>query len=288
MKKIWLNNKLVPESHAKISILDRGFLYGDGAYETVHVYQRKIFRAEQHWKRLDHSLKGIQLKISWSHNYLTRACMSIIRANKVEEGLVRVTISRGMGKLGYDPATCKKPTLVVLSTPVRSDLEQLWRNGVKIALVGVRRNHLKSLSPALKTTSCLNGILAKIESLKTDAFEGILMNLEGYLAEGTISNIFVVKSGILKTPALECGLLDGVTRAAVIEVARKAKVKVVETRVKPAELFNADEAFLTSSTMETMPIVKVNGKPIGSGKPGALTNFLHDKFRELLRKELKL
>lgn len=287
-KKIWFNSKIVPDSKAKVSIWDRGFLYGDGVYETVRVYEGKIFRAEGHWKRLDNSLRGIQLKIPWSHSYLTRACLSTIRANRLKECLVRVTISRGVGKLGYDPATCKKPTLVILALPVRSDLDELWSNGVKVEIVNVRRNHQKSLNPALKTTNCLNGILAKMESLKKGAFEGVFLNLDGYLAEGTISNIFIVKNGIVKTPVLECGLLDGVTHSAAIECAKKVNVKVLETKIKPFEVYNADEVFLTSTTMELMPVVQVNGKKIGNGRPGTLTKFLHKEFRKLLKKELKI
>lgn len=287
MRKIWLNTKLVSEPEAKVSVWDRGFLYGDGVYETVRVYDGKIFRAAEHWKRLDHSLAGIHLKIPWSHGFLTRAALSTLKANRLKECLVRVTISRGVGELGYDPSTCKKPTLAVLALPVRKDLIELWQKGVKIAIVKVRRNHPASLNPAIKSTNCLNGIFAKMESLKKGAFEGLFLNLDGHLAEGTISNIFIVKSGILKTPALDCGLLDGVTRGAVIETAKKSDFQVFETRIKPFELFEADEAFLTSTTMELMPVIQVDRKKIGSGQPGPVTKFLHEQFRELLRKELK-
>lgn len=284
MKKIWLNHKLVTESEAKVSVWDRGFLYGDGVYETLRVYQGKIFRAQEHWRRLKHSLAAIHLKIPWTDQKLTRACLSTVKANHLKECLVRVTITRGAGELGYDPSTCKKPSLVVMAVPVRSDLEELWKQGIKISIAKTRRNHPKTLNPAIKSTNCLNGIFAKMESLGKKSFEALFLNLDGYLAEGTISNIFLIKAGILKTPSLDCGLLNGVTRCAVMEIATKSDFQVIETRLKPFELLEADEAFLTSTTMELMPVVQVDNKKIGSGQPGPVTKFLHSKFRELTSK----
>lgn len=288
MNKIWLNNQLVSESKATVSVFDRGFLYGDGVYETVRVYDGRIFRIKNHLERLDHSLKGINLKIPWNREYLIGACERLIKANKLKESLVRITISRGVGKIGYDPSACKKPTLVIFSTPVRQDLFDLWKNGVKIQIVQVRRNSLKSLSPSVKHTNCLNGILAKMESLKARSFEGVFLNLDDELAEGTISNIFIVKEGVLKTPSLDCGILDGVTRGAMIETAKKTGIKVSETHIRLPEVFKADEIFLTSTTMEAMPVVRVNGKIVGNGKPGMITRLLHKNLRILLEKELRL
>jgi branched-chain amino acid aminotransferase len=286
--KIWLNGRLVSEKQAKVSVLDRGFLYGDGVYETVRVYGGKIFRAENHWRRLDRSLKGLRMKAPWTHAQLTRACEAVIRANRLQECLVRVTISRGVGEIGYDPRTCGKPTIAVLSSHIRKGLVDLWTNGVEAAIVSVRRNSLKSLSPAVKHTNCLNGILAKMESIDAGAFEGVFLNPEGHLAEGTISNIFIVKNGVAKTPSLDCGLLDGVTRAAILESAKAARIPVKETHIKPAEVYAADEVFLTSTTMEAMPVVRVNGRKIGGGKPGPVTRRLHKSFRALLERELKI
>ncbi len=287
--KIWLNNRLVPENKATISVWDRGFLYGDGAYEAVRVYEGKIFRAESHWKRLDNSLKGLSLKIPWSHAALTKAVEAVIKANKIKESMVRVTISRGAGEqMGYDPSSCKHPTLTVLPSHVRSDLDALWKKGVKVSIVSVRRNSTRSLTPAVKHTNCLNGILAKIESLKKGAFEGVFLNLDDDIVEGTISNIFIVKEGIIETPALECGLLDGVTRGAIIEVARKEGIEVRETHLKVFEVLQADEVFLTSTTMEAMPVVRVDDKVIGSGVPGPVTERIRLALRRLIWKELGL
>src|SRR3989338_4495970 len=288
MQKIWINDHMVPETKAKISIFDRGFLYGDGVYETVRVYEGKIFIAEAHWKRLRKSLKGIHLQIPWSNLNLTEACLKTVQANGLKECLTRITITRGRGEVGYDPKSCQNPSLVIFASPIRKDLLHLWLNGVKISVVPVRRNHRKSLNPALKTINCLNGILAKIESLKENAFEGVFLNLEENLAEGTISNIFIIKNRILKTPSLECGILDGVTRGAVIEAAKKQKIKVEETKINVSELLRADEIFLTSTTMEIMPVIQVDKKPIRNSAPGPISKILHKTLRSLIQKELSL
>jgi len=274
--KIWLHNKIVPESRARVSVLDRGFLYGDGVYEAVRVYQGHIFRAEQHWKRLNASLKSIHMKIPWSHDYLTRACLATIRANNMSEALVRVTISRGAGDVGLDPRSAQRPTLTVLAVPISKDLPQLWKKGIKIAIVKIRRNPVRSLNPAIKHTNSLNSILAKIEAIQAGAFEGVFLNLEGFLAEGTISNIFMVKHGVLKTPSLDCGILDGVTRRLVIKLAKDSKIKTLETHISLKELLAADEIFLTSTTMEVMPVTHIGTRL--TKPPGPVTRLLQKKF----------
>ncbi|MBI3012860.1 MAG: aminotransferase class IV, partial [Elusimicrobia bacterium] len=177
---------------------------------------------------------------------------------------------------------------VLFAAPIRKDLPELWKNGVRIAFARVRRNHPNSLNPAFKVTNCLNGILAKMETLEKGAFEGIFLNLDGRVAEGTISNLFIIKNGVVKTPHLSCGILDGVTRSAVIEVAKDAKIPVRETHLDTKEVLSADEVFLTSTTMEVMPVVRVEKSKIGDGKPGNLSQILHAKFRDLLKKELRL
>ncbi|OGR88813.1 MAG: hypothetical protein A3A86_07585 [Elusimicrobia bacterium RIFCSPLOWO2_01_FULL_60_11] len=286
--RIWLQNKIVPERLAKVSVLDRGFLYGDGVYEAVRVYEGRIFRAEHHWKRLDGSLGSIHMRIPWSHSHLTAACLATARANGLSEALVRVTLSRGQGEVGYDPRSAKRPTLTVIASPIRKDLPRLWRSGVKIAVVNIRRNPMRSLSPAIKHTNALNGILAKIEALKTGAFEGVFLNLEGFVAEGTISNIFMVKRGVVKTPSLDCGILEGVTRRSVLELARKDRVRVVESRIPLKELLAADEVFLTSTTMEVMPVARIVPGRASPRTPGPVTRLLQKSLRELIAKELRL
>lgn len=288
IKKIGLNGKLLSAATAKVSVLDRGFLYGDGVYEAVRIYDGKIFRARQHWQRLRVSLKSIFLKISWTDADLTRFCLQTARANNLKEAMVRLTISRGVGTVGYDPSSCKNPTLMILALPIRPDLPHLWKKGVMATLVSVRRNPIISLSPLIKHTNSLNGILAKIESLRTRAFEGIFLNTQGFLAEGTISNVFLVDKGTLKTPSLDCGILDGVTRGAVLECAKRLKISVVETQLLPKDLQQAQEVFLSSTTMEVMPVVRLGSQKIGGGLPGPITRKLQQELSKLICKELNL
>ena len=287
-KFIWLNTKILPAEKAKISVLDRGFLYGDGVYETVRLYSGHIFRAEQHWKRLDNSLKGISLPIPWAPSQITNAILKTVKKNKTPECLARITISRGVGEIGYDPTTSKKPTGMVLTSPIRPDLPKLSRTGVKIIFASVRRNHPRSLNPALKHTNCLNGILAKMEALKESAFEAVFLNLEGEIAEGTISNFFLIKNGTIKTPRLGCGILEGVTRGATLEVAKKEGFDIKETSLSLADAERADEMFITSTTMEVMPVVQAGSKKVGKGLPGPITRQLQEKLRFLIQSELKL
>lgn len=285
---VWLNNKILPLEKAKISVMDRGYLYGDGVYEAVRVYEGKIFRAEHHWRRLDASAKALAIKIPWPHAVRTDACQKIIRANKLQNALLRLTVSRGVGTMGYDPSSAKHPTGTVVSSQVRSDLRNLWEKGVKVAIVHVRRNPIESLSPLIKHTNCINGILAKMEALKEKAFEGIFLNMRGYLTEGTISNLFLIKNKTIYTPELECGLLSGVTRSVMIDCAKQSGFHVKETQLRPEALLQADEAFLTSTTMEAMPIVKVSAHKIGAGRPGTITKILHRAFRQFVCRELRL
>lgn len=276
----------MPESRAKVSVLDRGFLYGDGVYEAVRLYQGKIFRAEHHWKRLDGSLASIRMNVPWSHGYFTRACQATARGNSLKEALIRVTISRGAGELGYDPRTAKEPTLTVIAAPIRPDMPELWKKGVKISIVNIRRNPARSLDPAIKHTNSLNGILAKMEALKAGAFEGVFLNLDGFLAEGTISNIFMVSEGVVRTPALACGILEGVTRQSVIEASRAENIPVEEAMIRPENLRKAEEVFLTSTTMEVMPVVQIDDNMVGDGRPGPLTRRLQGSLKDLIAREL--
>ncbi|OGR82314.1 MAG: hypothetical protein A2902_00935 [Elusimicrobia bacterium RIFCSPLOWO2_01_FULL_64_13] len=288
MNRICLNGAILPESRAKVSAMDRGFLYGDGAYEAVRVYRGRIFRADRHWRRLSRSLAALRIRVPWNGARLTKLCLATARANGLADALVRATITRGKSPLGYDPRSAKKPTLAIAASPIRNDLPELWRRGVAAAVVKIRRNPPASLDPAVKHTNSLNGILAKMESLEAGAFEGIFLNLDGFVAEGTISNLFAVRDGRLRTPSLDSGILDGVTRRAVLEIARRARIPCREARMRPEEIFRADEIFLTSTTMEVMPVVRVGRRRIGPGVPGPVTRSLQTLFRELVNKELGL
>ena len=275
------------QQKAHVSVLDHGFLYGDGIYETVRAYGYRVFHWPDHYKRLKQSAKRIALKCPYSSDFLLRGVTQVLKANKSPRGSVRITLARGPGPLGLDPSVCPKPTLAMLLHPERP-LEHLWKNGVSIGIPQVRRNHPKCLDPQIKSNNSLNTILAKMEALRMRVFEAVLLNLDGHLTEGTTTNIFFVRRGEIFTPALSCGLLKGVTRGAVIQLARRAGLHVHEGRFTPADLRRADEIFLTSTTLEIVPVVRMIApflRPSLSrsfAPNGPITRRLHALFRRLV------
>lgn len=296
--KAFLNNRLLDEKDARVSVFDRGFLYGDGVYETVRAYQCRIFRWDEHDRRLRQSARRIALKCPWSSAYLQQAIQKTLRANGRPDASVRITISRGPGPLGLDPRTCPRPTLALLLHPDRP-LEKLWKAGVSIGIVRVRRNHPACLDPRIKSNNSLNAILAKMEAQRMGVFEGVLTNLSGDLTEGTISNLFFIRRGCLYTPSPSCGLLEGITRGSILRVAREAGLGVREGRYKPQELKRADEVFLSSTTLEVAPVVScalrrlrpggaVRRFAIADGRPGVVTLDLHRRLRSFIAKELDI
>jgi len=254
--KVFLQDRIVDANRARVSIFDHSFLYGDGIYETVRAYDYRVFHWPEHFKRLKQSAARLQLKCPWSSRFLLDGIVRVLRANRAPGGSIRISISRGPGSLGLDPLLCPKPTLVILLHPSRP-IAALQKNGVTIGIPEVRRNHPKCLDPQIKSNNSLNTILAKIEAKRMGAFEAVLLNLEGDLTEGTTSNLFFVKGKTLYTPGLPCGLLEGVTRGLVMTLARRAGFRVSEGRYGIKDLRAADEIFLTSTTLEIVPVVKV-------------------------------
>jgi branched-chain amino acid aminotransferase len=285
--KVWLNNQLVDAKEANVSIFDHGFLYGDGIYETVHAYGYRVYHWSEHDRRLRESARRIGLKCPWSRRTLEERIVKVLKANQEPNGSVRITIARGPGPLGLDPTVCPTPTLALLLHPKR-DVERYQREGISIGITKIRRNHPDTLDPQIKSNNSLNTILAKMEGDKMGVFEAVLLNLDGYLTEGTTSNIFFAKRGELFTPALSCGLLAGVTRAAVIKLARSHGIRTREGRYTPRDLLHADEIFLSSTTLEIAPVIQVRfaGKThrIATGRPGTLTRQVHALFRATLPK----
>jgi branched-chain amino acid aminotransferase len=283
--RVFLNSRLVDDRQARVSVFDHGFLYGDGIYETVRAYDYHVFHWPEHFRRLKESARRIRLKCPWSDAYLLKALQKVLKANHQPNASVRITIARGPGPLGLDPAVCPKPTLVMLLHPHRP-VEKLWKTGVSIGIPEIRRNHPKCLDPQIKSNNSLNTILAKVEGKRLGVFEAVLLNLDGHLTEGTTSNLFFVKKEELFTPSLSCGLLEGVTRGIVIHLARRAGYKVHEGRYTPARLRQADEVFLSSTTLEIMPVVIIHaGRKrwrAGDGRPGPVARRLHALFRALL------
>ncbi|MDH4162312.1 MAG: branched-chain-amino-acid transaminase [Nitrospirota bacterium] len=283
---VYVNGKFVPKEEALVSVFDHGYLYGDGIYETLRAYNGKIFLLSKHLARLKLSAEAIGLNLPLTLDKIGDALREALTVNKLREAYMRIQVSRGTGDIGLDPALCPAPSMVIITKPFKDYPEDLYAKGVEVSIVNTRRNHPASLSPSIKSTNFLNNILAKIESLKAGSYEGILLNWEGYVAEGTISNIFHVKKGVLYTPDLKTGILEGVTRDLVMHLARKERIPVKEAQIKPRELADADECFLTNTTVEVLPVTRIDGKDVGAGTPGAITARLMAAYRDEVTKHV--
>jgi len=286
MRKVYLNGKMIPESRASIRVDDRGFLSGDGVYETLRVYEGRLFRLDAHLKRLARSLRGLRLTPPFSLPALGRAAQRTVASNRLGDGVVRITITRGPGPRGLDPRPCRTPTVLITAVPLAAPPAEVFDRGITAAVVNVTRNSASAVRPDLKSISCLNGILAKMAATDAGAFEGILLTADGAVAEGTVTNVFVVKKRALLTPALDGNLLPGVTRNVVLGLARRAGLTVRETRLTPADLAGADELFLTSSVMEILPVGRLvlarSGRRRTARLPvGPITRDLAHRYRLL-------
>lgn len=277
---VYLDGHFVAKEQARVSVFDHGFLYGDGIYETMRAYGGKLFLLKKHLARLKRSAAGISLKLPLPLDKIGEALNESLRVNKLQEAYVRLHISRGPGELGLDPALCVAPTMVIVTKPFHDYPAAYYERGVSAAIVKTRRNHPLALPPSIKGTNFLNNILAKIEAIKAGAFEGIMLNVNGYVAEGTISNIFMVKKGILYTPHADTGILEGVTRELALRLAKRKKILVREALLRPKNLLSADELFITNTTVEILPVTTLDKKTVGNGKPGPVTTALHQAYKK--------
>jgi len=281
---IYLNDKFVQEHDAVVSVFDHGFLYGDGVYETIRSYGPRLFMRDQHLSRLFRSAETIGLTIPIPLKKWADILHDAMAHNNVgtdqQDAYLRITISRGAGDIGLDPALCPSPTVVVMAKPLVPPSSALYESGVNIIVASTRRNLPSALPPQVKALNFLNNILAKREAIAADAFESVLLNWEHHLTECTISNLFFVVDGQLRTPALECGLLDGITRGIVIRLAGELKISIEEGHFTVDQLYRADECFLTNTSMEIMPVSIVDTKRIARGKPGPVTLKLRARFLE--------
>lgn len=280
---IYLNNRFVPRDEARVSIFDHGFLYGDGVYETLRAYGGRIFMLRQHLERLERSARLIGLTLPLTISDWPPLLDTALRRNGLSDAYLRLTISRGEGAIGLDPSLCPTPTLVVVAQPLPSYPPHLYDDGVRLIISQTRRNLAEALPPHIKSLNFLNNILAKREATLAKAFDAVMLNATGHLAECTTSNLFFVRQGRLCTPAVGCGILDGITRNVVLQLARALRLEAEEGAYPPAHVFAADECFLTNTTMEIMPVQSLNDRPIGAGKPGPLTQALHSTFRSKLQ-----
>lgn len=281
---VYVNGHFLPRDEARVSVFDHGYLYGDGIYETLRSYQGRIFLLNKHLSRLKHSAEAISLELPLSLDKIADALRESLAVNKLSDAYLRIQISRGPGEIGLDPALCTAPTMVIVTKPFKDYPQELYANGVSLALVQTRRNHPLALDPAIKSTNFLNNILAKIESIRSNAYEGIMLNWKGYVAEGTISNIFMVRKGIVVTPSLETGILSGVTRDLVLHLGRTAEFETREQLIRPKDLLKADECFITNTTVEVLPATRIDGQDIGNGQPGPITRKLLQAYRNEVRR----
>lgn len=280
--QIFLNDRIVPEHEALVSVFDHGFLYGDGIYETMRAYDGIVFMLDRHIERLNRSASLIQLIVP-SPDVIRNAVYETIRANGLKSVYVRVTVSRGKGPIGLDPALCPKPTFVVIAEEFRGYPDKYYSEGVKFIIAKTRRNLREALNPKIKSLNFLNNILAKIEAKERGAYESVMLNAEGFIAEGTVCNIFFVKDNILCTPSVDAGVLDGITRELVIDLAKGTGMQVTEGNFLPQDLFSASEVFFTNTTSEVMPVSQVEDViyPVGD-----LTKSLRIRYRENVKKFL--
>jgi branched-chain amino acid aminotransferase len=279
---IYLNDRFVQDKEAVVSVFDHGFLYGDGVYETIRSYGRKIFMRDQHLARLKRSADSIGLRIPISNDRWPVLLHKAMTRNDVghdgADAFIRITISRGTGEIGLDPALCPTPTVVIMTKPLKPPSPQLYQEGVSLITAKTRRNLPSALDPRIKATNFLNNILAKREAVAAGAFDSILLNGELHLTECTVSNLFFVQAGRLCTPSLACGILDGITRDIVLSLAHDVQIPVEEGKFDLAALTRADECFMTNTSMEIMPVISVDSRMVGNGRPGPMTRRLHELF----------
>jgi len=281
--KIFIDGKYYSERDAKVSVFDHGLLYGDGIFEGIRAYHGRVFKLREHIDRLFCSAKAILLEIPMSYAAIMRATVETCRKNKIRDGYIRLIVTRGVGTLGLNPRTCKRPSVIVIADKIQLYPPEYYQRGLDIITVPTTRNLHSALNPAIKSLNYLNNILAKIEANNAGVEEAVMLNAEGFVAECTGDNLFIVKNGALFTPPLSAGALYGITRQTVIELAEAAGLKVTEPNLTRYDLFNADECFLTGTGAELIPVVKIDGRIVGSGKPGKITRKLVDDYHALTK-----
>ena len=277
--KIFLNNQLVDAEDAKISVFDHGLLYGDGVFEGIRLYNKCIFKLEEHLIRLEMSAKALMLDIPMDREALTKAVCDTCKANGLENGYIRLVVTRGVGNLGLSIKNCNQPQIIIIADNIQLYPKEYYEKGLKIITVPTRRNNSAALPPMIKSLNYLNNILAKIEAQNLGYQEAIMLNDQGYVAECTGDNIFMLKDGVIYTPKIASGSLKGITREVVIDIAKELEIELIETEMTRYDTWIADEMFLTGTAAELIPIVEVDSRKIGNGEPGKITA----KFLEIFQ-----
>lgn len=279
--KIFIDGAFYEKEEAKISVFDHGLLYGDGIFEGIRFYNGKVFRFEEHLRRLDYSARAICLQLPMSIEEIRQATLETIRQNNLHDGYVRLVVTRGPGDLGLSPLLCPKATIFIIAATIKLYPPEKYETGLEVVTCSTRRVSHGALSPMVKSLNYLNNVMAKLEALKGGAGEGIMLNEQGYVAECTGDNIFLVHNGRITTPPVSSGALAGVTRGVVFELAEEFGIPLTEPQVTRYDVYTADECFLTGTAAEVIPVVKVDHRPIGDGKPGPVTKQLISRFHEL-------
>ncbi len=281
---VYLNGEFVPESEAKISIFDHGFLYGDGVFEGIRAYNGRVFKLKEHIDRMYDCARVIKLKIPLSKEEFIEAILETLRRNNLKDAYIRPIVTRGVGDLGLNPDICKSPQVIIITKPWGAMYGDLYEKGLKAVTVTVRRNAIDSLPPNIKSLNYLNNILAKIEANAKGGDEAIFLDHNGYISEGSGDNIFIVKNGVVYTPPT-LNNLRGITRAVTIEIVKKLGIPFVETNLGLFDLYSADEMFVTGTAAEICPITVIDGREVGDGKPGEITRKLMQEFRKIAESE---
>ena len=283
--KVYISGQFYDKSEAKISVYDHGLLYGDGVFEGIRSYGGKIFRLRQHLQRLYDSAKAIRLEIPMSQEQLAQAIRQTLDLNGLKDAYIRVVVTRGAGSLGLDPRKTNDPQVIIITDHIQLYPPELYENGLEIVTVATIRNHPNAVNPRIKSLNYLNNILAKLEAIQAGCLEALMLNHKGEVAECTGDNIFVVTRGMVRTPPLDAGILEGITRNAVLELAQRAGIPTREEPLTRHDVYTADECFLTGTAAEIIPVVKCDGRVIGNGKPGPITRQLRERFFALVREE---
>ena len=282
-RKVWLNGRLVSRDEAKISVFDHAVLYGDGVFEGIRSYGGRIFRLEEHVRRLFDSANGIRLAIPLTPEEMGKAITETLEANGLKDAYIRVVVTRGVGTLGLDPNRCKDPNVFIIVDKITLYPPELYENGLEVVTAATMRNHPNAVNPRIKSLNYLNNILAKIEAIDAGTLEAVMLNHQGFVAECTGDNVFIVRDGRLFTPPIAAGILKGITRDEIIAIAAELGIEVREENLTRYDLYVADECFLTGTAAEVVSVVRIDKRTIGSGKPGLVSRRLADEFHRRTR-----
>ncbi|MFC1588100.1 branched-chain-amino-acid transaminase [Planctomycetota bacterium] len=281
--KIWMNGELVDEDQATVSIFDHGVLYGDGIFEGIRMYHGKVFKHTEHIDRLYDSARVLMLNIPMSKEEMMQAVVDTCAANNLTDAYIRLVITRGKGDLGINPLSCPKPSIFIIAATIALYPEELYETGLEVITAGTIRNANEALNPRVKSLNYLNNIMAKIEANNAGVAEVVMLNGKGYVAEGSADNLFIIKNKVVKTPPVTEGILEGITRNTIMDLAREEGYEVQECLLNRFDLYAADEFFFTGTGAELIPVIKYDGRVIGEGKPGPIFKKLRRHFREFTR-----